>query len=268
MKLLFLGIDGLRPDCLLFANTPTINHLLLHGSYTFDSYISSITMSGPSWGCILSGKTENTTKIYDNETVINNNYRWKCDNIFSTLNSMNIETTSLVSHWKGMFNLVQDSDVTIYAKNNSFEECDKIIIKETIKKVKELKENSFIFTYIVGVDNTGHEHGFSIKAKEYIKYIEKIDLLLKPLIKMCIEDDWNIVITTDHGGCSYNDLEKEQETDFLSTNYNVYKGVHGLKIPQHTRVFQIYYGNAFQNKELLSERYSKNIFADIVNVFK
>lgn len=53
MKLLFLGIDSLRPDCLLFSNSPTIKYFLLHGSYTFDSNINSTTMSGPSWGCIV-----------------------------------------------------------------------------------------------------------------------------------------------------------------------------------------------------------------------
>nr|QBK88725.1 MAG: type I phosphodiesterase / nucleotide pyrophosphatase [Mimivirus LCMiAC01] len=274
MKLLLLGIDGLRPDCLLFSNTPTIKYLLLHGSYTFDSNIISTTLSGPSWGCILSGKTENITKIFSNSIAEDDNYKWKCDNIFSVLNSMNVNTTSLVSHWEGMANLVQDSNNKIYEKNKSFTECDEIIIQKTIKKIKELNNsgNEFVFTYIVGVDETAHDYGFSIKTKEYIQYIEKIDLLLKPLIKICKDTDWNIIITTDHGGCNYDELEETQRNGFATSNYNMYIGVHGLNIPQHTRVFQIYYGNAFKkifgNKEILTKRSNADIYTDVINVFK
>jgi len=272
MKLLFLGIDGLRPDGLLFSNSPIIKNLLLHGTYTFDSYINSTTMSGPSWSCILSGKTENITEVFNNDTVLDDNFKWKCNNVFSILNSMNVKTTSLVSHWKGMANLVQDSSNKIYMKAKSFEESDKIIINETIKRINDsnikqsFQKNEFIFTYIIGIDEIGHEYGFSLKTKEYIQYIEKIDSLLEPLIKIC--DDWNIIITTDHGGCNYNDLEEKQKSDFLSKGYNVEKGIHGLNISQHKRVFQIYYGKIFKNKELLDKRNNTDICKDIIDIFR
>ena len=64
MKLLFIGIDGLRPDCLLFCNANNIKKLLKKSKYTFDGKISTSTISGPSWSCILLAKKKILLKYF------------------------------------------------------------------------------------------------------------------------------------------------------------------------------------------------------------
>ncbi len=81
----------------------------------------------------IQGKT-NITNIYNNDIFEDSNYKWKHENLFSTLNSMNIKNTSVVSHWKGMFNLVQDSENIIYIKDKSEKNVMKSLLKKQLKK--------------------------------------------------------------------------------------------------------------------------------------
>ena len=275
MKLLFLAIDGLRPDCLLFSNSPTIKNLISKSIYSFDSYIDTIPVSGPSWSCILSGRTENVTKIHNNRTVENKNFKWKCKNLFSVLNSMNIKCTSLVSSWVGMKNLVQDCEDTLFIKRKSIKMSDKIVIDETIKQINNSKENEFLFLYLNSVDDVGHKNGFSLKSKKYINHIEYIDSLLNPLITKCIKHNWNIFITTDHGGVDYEltapgtSIHNQQKKKYLPKR----TGTHSTNIRQNKRVFQLYYGKIFRkvfnsnNKEILEKISSKDIYKNIINSF-
>ena len=68
-KCLFIGIDGLRPDCLLFANTPNIDRIIKRGTINFETETITETYSGPSWCSILSGKDQNETEIFSNDIV-------------------------------------------------------------------------------------------------------------------------------------------------------------------------------------------------------
>ena len=137
-------------------------------------------------------------------------------------------------------------------------------------------DNEFTFLYLNGIDDTGHNHGFTIQSKEYISYIETIDKKLKNTIKKAIENKWSILITTDHGGCKKKDLEPKRITIFDSIFFvsgQVKKecvGIHGLDIPQHKRTFKLLYGGIVDNekREILDNVKSRETFNDIINYFQ
>src|SRR6218665_944974 len=54
-KVLIIGVDGTRADCLQMANTPNIDSLVATGFYTFNAWQIDITISGPSWSSIMTG---------------------------------------------------------------------------------------------------------------------------------------------------------------------------------------------------------------------
>ena len=48
-RVLIIGIDGLRSDCLEAANTPAIDALIADGLFSPDALNNDITYSGPGW---------------------------------------------------------------------------------------------------------------------------------------------------------------------------------------------------------------------------
>lgn len=274
-KLLMIGLDGLRPDALLYANTPNIKTLIQNGVYNLETNVECDTISGPSWVSILTGKTQLETGVKYNEDVENENYKCKED-IFTILNSNNITTTSFVSNWVGMKNITNnsknkeydDSGEVLMNDSKMIEYCERYISSNNI-------ENEFTFLYLNGIDETGHKSGFTIQSKEYISYIETMDKKLKNIFDKAKENNWSLLMTTDHGGCKKTDLEPKRIDIFDSIFFvsgQVKKeciGIHGLDIPQHTRTFKILYGDIVDNKkrEILGNVKSKETYSNILQYF-
>lgn len=273
-KVLFIGIDGLRPDCLLYAKTPVIDQLLQRSSYTFDSIINSKTVSAPSWTSIFTGKKPSFTGITMNETLEKKDFKWSSTNLFKELHKKNVSTKAIVSTWLGIPNLVQDSEIIDFIDSETTLENDKQIIHKTLDYLtKDTVNPQFVFSYLNSIDECGHKFGFSLQSNEYIQSIETIDTYLQHLIEKAKQSKWNIIITTDHGGCKYEDLPETYQTEFKSLE-NVKSqiekkslGVHGLDIPQHKRVFQLYYGDKYKPKEIIQPLLSTDIYNHILSIF-
>lgn len=269
-RLLFLGIDGLRPDCLLFANTPNLDYIIKNGKINFETIIQNDAISGQSWATIFKG--DNKHDILFNEQVEDDNYSPK-DNIISLLNSKHINTISITNTWRGIYNLTKNSKERIYIDKGDLKANDDLVIHHACEEIlKNDKNEVFIFSYIGGIDKTGHKYGFSLQKDEYISYIENFDKSLRDLIKLIDIYNYSLVITTDHGGSYYRDSTKIQENIFREIPYyagqikDKCKGIHGLNIPQHKRTFQIYYGN-YETSETLDILKNTDIYKNIIKYY-
>lgn len=273
-KCIFIGIDGLRPDCLLYANTPNIDKLIQNGSINFETQVVTESFSGPSWCTIFSGKTQPQTEIYCNSVVEDPNYKWKTNDLFTDLNKKNITTYSVTNIWDGIKHIVQNSKFKIHNDTKNIINDDNKTVNDTYNYIKnDILDDHFIFMYLCGVDKTGHKYGFSLQCKEYINYIEYIDSILKDLIDLLIEKKYSIIVSTDHGGTTKKDLNDKQMGIFSTIesikSQNICNGVHGMNIPQHNRIFQIYNGNIVKNnkKEICDKKYTSDIYHEIYNYF-
>ena len=68
-KLLFIGIDGCRPDALTQAQTPNIDGLINGGIYINDALCSingQPTVSGPGWSTMITGVWFDKHGVSDN----------------------------------------------------------------------------------------------------------------------------------------------------------------------------------------------------------
>ena len=68
-KLLFIGIDGCRPDALTQAQTPNIDELINGGVYINDALCSingQPTVSGPGWSTMITGVWFDKHGVSDN----------------------------------------------------------------------------------------------------------------------------------------------------------------------------------------------------------
>lgn len=274
-KLLVIGIDGLRPDAFLYANTPNFNKLIQNSSFNFETIIESDTISGPSWATIFSGKLQKETNIYFNEDVEDNKFIWKTNDIFSDINKLNIDTYSFANNWIGMKNMIQNSKNIKYVSNEDCFKSDKEIIEYTNNHILSVNNDNFTFMYLNGIDDYGHKYGFSIQSEEYVNYIEKIDAIIEDLLNNSVKNNWSIMIVTDHGGCVKSDLEDKLTTIFDSIentsgqNKKKCKGIHGLDIPQHKRTFKIYHGEIIKNKnkEIVKTLKSSDTYNEVISFF-
>jgi hypothetical protein len=269
-RLLFLGIDGLRPDCLLFANTPNLDYLIKNGQINFETILQNDAISGQSWATIFKG--DNNHDILFNEQLEDDNYSPK-DNIISVLNSKNINTISITNSWRGIYNLTKNSKEKVYIDKGHIKSNDDLVLHHTCEEIlKNDKKETFIFSYIGGIDKTGHKFGFSMQKEEYIAYIENFDKTLNILLKLIDEYNYSIIVTTDHGGSYYRDSTKIQQNIFRGIPYyagqvkDKCKGIHGLNIPQHKRTFQIYYGD-YETSETLDTLKNTDIYQNILKYY-
>ena len=73
-KVLIIGIDGCRPDCLEAAQTPNMDALIKNGAYTNTAFAGGVqgksseqkTSSGPGWTSILTGVWIDVHGVKDN----------------------------------------------------------------------------------------------------------------------------------------------------------------------------------------------------------
>ena len=67
-RVLVIGLDGTRPDAVIAADAPTLNHLIENGSYTLEATTQTVTAtsSSPGWLSIMRGVSPLKHKVLNN----------------------------------------------------------------------------------------------------------------------------------------------------------------------------------------------------------
>ncbi|MGB3085458.1 MAG: alkaline phosphatase family protein, partial [Saprospiraceae bacterium] len=201
-KVLLIGIDGVRSDVLQIARTPNIDFIAENGFGTFESWHQDITISAPSWSSILCG-------VYHNKHgVLNNSFNGSRYDKYPMLCTLGKQVNPDLKF--GMY-----MEWSKFRRVNESLGWDQIItgsLGRTEKTTTEAKEwvvstdLDFYFVYLAAADLIGHILGFSQYNPFYVNAIENIDHSVGVLINALkerpqyMEEDWLILVTTDHGG--------------------------------------------------------------------
>ncbi len=288
-KLIFIGIDGIRSDAHLISKISYFQRLIDQERCAFSFYNRSIdeTYSAPSWTSILTGLKPKKHKIISNKQVEDNSFNLNNNTFIDILiDSMGISCTSYISCWNGIYNILKNSswETKFYRnKKNPEKDVDKYDKKIKEKFVNDIKNdnvNDISFLYFVNCDYTGHNYGFSPNSKEYrrsiktsMKYCKEIIKEIKKKQKENLDEDWLIVITSDHGGMSKKYMSDKLKKDYFD-KYDMDindKGTHGLKIPSNLyTILYLYEISECSNSkkgEILEEPKSLDLFPTILNWF-
>ncbi len=208
-KALFIGIDGVRSDALLVANTPNIDALNEEGIFTYDSWHLGVTSSGPSWSSMMTGVWEAKHLVTNNSysganfgdyPYISNRLKeakpdLKCVQIYT----WNPQGEAGINAGGNVFN--SNWDATIDAGD-----LGQGLVKETAKLQLLDPDLDFLFIHFDETDSAGHGFGFSPTVPQYINAIEGVDVEIGEVIEALKnrptydQEEWLIVSTTDHGG--------------------------------------------------------------------
>jgi predicted AlkP superfamily pyrophosphatase or phosphodiesterase len=212
-KALYIGIDGTRFDALTKANTPNLDKLLADGIYADDClilgerYQKNDTISGPGWSTILTGVWADKHGVHDN-SFKGRNYE-AYPHLFTLLKRQqpNARTASFVTWAPVEDYIVSGADVHEKAEDQTH---DYVKFDATMgaAAAKELAnpELDCIFVYFGQVDVAGHKYGFHPTVPQYLTAIENVDTHVGALLealahrKTRAQEDWIIVVTSDHGG--------------------------------------------------------------------
>jgi len=228
-KVLIIGIDGCRPDAFIAAKTPNIDLLLKTGAYSYHAKTDPISSSGICWTSMLTGvwheKHNVTTNEYKNPNVS------EYPHFFRKLKETNkdIKTVSIVN-WEPIHKILQEVDADICEHYSPDEK-----VAERAAEILLEKNPDAMFIQLDDVDHAGHTYDFSPTSPDYLLEIEKSDSLTGIIVNSIKkrpsykDEDWLIIVTTDHGGSNFG---------------------HGKDIPEHTTIFYIVNGSPVQKGEI------------------
>ena len=209
-KLLYIGIDGLRPDALLAADTPALDSLLVQGFLATDARCEDLTFSGPNWSTILHGihrdKHNVTTNNYENSRLD------QYPDLFALLEAHNPDwNTVRITTWDAIYKFQPTgTDIDIFHEYSR--QGDELAAKDAAALLAGTHPDhpqldvDALFLYIADVDEGGHAHGFHPESPQYLDAIHTADrqvgLVLDAMRSRPDFDNenWLVIMTSDHGG--------------------------------------------------------------------
>ena len=210
-----MGVDGCRLDALVAAQTPQIDALIARGTCFEGTEILSPTrtdtantVSGPGWSNLLTGVWPNKHGVTDN-TFVGSDYP-HYPHFFTRAKAAQpqIRTASFTDWAKIPEHILSGSDQTLDLPAEGADDYSKKDFEITAACGQHLRnlDPDLVFLYVGQVDEYGHAFGFHPTVPEYTAAIERADGLIGEALQAIesrstfAQEDWLVLICTDHGG--------------------------------------------------------------------
>lgn len=224
-KVLVLGYDGTRVDTLTTIDpaNSAITKLSENG-YGVISYCGGVnyprmntqaTSTAPGWCSMLTGTWADVHGVRRNMQPKSNDHL----TLLTTAVQDGIaDSSAFYISWKGHFS----NRLMTYYPEKQYVEKEGLPVRfvqadddeGTLANVKnDLAQKDctdFIFFIMEYVDHVGHSSGFDVKNKKYVNAFHTADEKALDILNTLEaretyeQEDWLILITTDHGGCNLN----------------------------------------------------------------
>ena len=206
-KLLFIGIDGCRPDALTQAQTPNIDGLINGGIYINDALCSingQPTVSGPAWSTMITGVWFDKHGVSDNSFSGSNFDEYPPFNVLMEESSQEYHTASFIM-WTPIHTQIFGSTMDYNELHSTYDGS----VAQGAADYMSTPNLDVLFLDFDDVDIAGHSYGYSPEANQYINAIENVDEYIGWVIDAMENrptfqnEDWLVMITSDHGGIDY-----------------------------------------------------------------
>ncbi|GAA5495775.1 hypothetical protein Rhal01_01954 [Rubritalea halochordaticola] len=214
-RVLYIGIDGVRPDALQAANTPNMDALAAEGVITYNAFSGGVlgtssqqsTYSGPGWSSLLTGVWTDKHKVTNNSFTGHDfqNYPHFFRRIKEEVPTAHV---SSIIHWSPI-----DTVIVEGSKDGGVEFVDFRSNQSTDTGVANVaaaqlgsSDPDVMFLHFDEVDYAGHGYGYSTSVPEYLSAIEGVDGYIGTVLTALqnrpqyAQEDWLVIVSTDHGG--------------------------------------------------------------------
>lgn len=212
-----IAIDGLRGDGITNAATPNIDTLIqgtwaqgYHGAYAF--YAQTMTdaapNSGPNHVGIMTGVTSTKSGVTGNSDVGSGRFA-QYPHYQSLLERQNSATnTVFMATWATDFQITNEADLKINTNDQANVNNTVAILNGTYSDANWAKGTTpdSLFLFLDDVDHAGHSCCFTVDDEGYVSEIQDVDRQIGDILTAIktrstfASEDWQIVITSDHGG--------------------------------------------------------------------
>ena len=218
-KVLLIVLQGAKGMAMKQADIPNIKGLLSHGIYSWDAVCDTVTTDAASWAALFTGVTG------DKNGVTGDSYK---DNAFF---DYPVFPKRIMAEKPGsevvLFNAaasLNDSLVGSDAVSRSLRLSDDKAVSDSAIQCLDNENPDVLMLTFNGVNEAGRQYGFSETAPQYMESIARVDRYIGDILAALrgrdqyAEEDWLIVITSNHGGQSdgtYGGSGFEQRNRFI-----------------------------------------------------
>lgn len=191
---LFVMLDGVRPDAIDKANCPTLNNLRQRGSWTFKAQSVMPCITLPCHTSIFHSVPPARHGITSND--------WHpmarpLPGLVDMVGN-SAKTAHFFYNWEQLRDLNRPGTLAFsYFRNTAYQaDGDDEIAAEAARRLP-LDQPDFAFLYFGTVDAWGHFFGWM--SPEYLTQLERVDALLGQVLAT-LPPDYTVVLQADHGG--------------------------------------------------------------------
>lgn len=193
MRAVLVMIDGLRPDAIAAANTPTLHSLMERGAYTLAarSVMPSITLP-----CHMSIFHSVPPQRHGITANIYTPMARPVKGLMEAAKEAD-KLCAFFTNWEELRDLSRPGSLQFSFMTNSsynLEEGDAIVADFA---VQQLHKYDFSFVYLGTVDSAGHF--FTWMSPEYLAQVERADAELGKIVA-ALPEDAVLIVQADHGG--------------------------------------------------------------------
>lgn len=200
-RVLIIGIDGLRPDRLLFAHTPVIRGLMKQGAYTMWMQTTASANTLPSVTSMLTAVAPAKHGITWNKLLKLQVPEWPARPTLFEMAHQGGYKTAMVAGKSKLRHLEKPGTIDFVSVPAEDKATDQQVAAEAARVITEMKPD-VLFVHFPGVDTVGHAKGWG--SPEQLAAIEEADAcvgrLLAALETAGTRPSTLIMLSTDHGG--------------------------------------------------------------------
>ncbi len=222
--LILFVIDGMRPDGLQQANTPTIDRLIAEGAHTFKARTVMPSVTLPCHTSLFHGVEPGRHGITTNTWMP---MARPVSGLVDVLHAAG-KTTAFFYNWEELRDLARPGslDFAVFMRNDFIpNSVGDYALADQAARVLSENDIQFAFVYLGHTDTAGHNHGWM--SDPYIKAIGDADRCIQTILS-AVPGDTAVIVTADHGGHAQThgtDSDEDMTTPFV---------IKGPGIPKHT----------------------------------
>jgi len=197
-----LGIDGLRADSFVAAETPRLDAVMEQGAYTLEAVSSTgqRTSSGPAWSSILTGVWAEKHGVTDN-SFDGRRFEEFPSFLIRVRQAEPEAVIASIVNWAPINNRIPHE-----ADHERRMIPDAAVTEEVVRVIREHGPRA-TFVQLDEVDGAGHAAGFHPGNENYLEVVAVTDGQVGDILDAVAarkeahpSEEWLVIIVTDHGG--------------------------------------------------------------------
>lgn len=202
-RVVIISVDGLRPDLMLYADTPVLRGLMKDGTYTMWARTTAVAITLPSHASMITGVIPRKHRIdWNRDLPLRETVYSHVPTLLELAKNAGYSTAIVAgkSKFRALAKPGTVDHVSIPPQDN-FTATDADVAAEAIKFI-EANKPEVLFIHFPGNDSAGHRYGWgSPEQRATTEAVDRhIGEVLAALARAGVREQTAVIVSADHGG--------------------------------------------------------------------